>query len=263
MAAKQSWREITPVVSHLTAIVWAIFRAKGVEGMSEREAPLEGFQSLTVHLIQPGKSGNYHVHYDREQVYYFTKGGGKMNIDDVLYPVKMGDAVCVPIGSHHQMMNDTDEWLEHLIISGQPVSEEEQEKNKAKIDAREFHNTIAHRSWLDSTPHISHGAALMWPIFTRKGAEGRTYDQAPLEGIVNLTIHRLQPGLETKAHAHGEKEQVFYFTSGCGKMIVGDEVVDVREGDAVHGPVNVKHAVINDSDDWLEHLVIGANVARE
>ena len=44
-------------------------------------------------MIQPHKSGDYHAHADREQVYYFTQGRGKMNIDEVVYEVQRGDAV--------------------------------------------------------------------------------------------------------------------------------------------------------------------------
>ena len=66
------------------------------ESSSYNATPLQGFSGVTRHMIQPGKAGDYHVHFDREQVYYFTEGSGKMNIDEVIYPVRKGDAVCVP-----------------------------------------------------------------------------------------------------------------------------------------------------------------------
>ena len=33
-----------------------------------------------------------------------------------------------------------------------------------------------------------------------------------------------------------------------------------REGDAVHIPPRVKHQIFNDGDDWIEHLIISAQV---
>jgi len=33
-----------------------------------------GWSGITQHMIQPHKSGDYHAHADREQVYYFTAG---------------------------------------------------------------------------------------------------------------------------------------------------------------------------------------------
>jgi len=260
--AIRNWRQITPVVSHHTAIVYAYFGWEGQEGKKWEQAPLRGFQALTLHIIQPGKSGDYHIHFDREQIYYFTQGSGKMNVDDKLYNVKKGDVLCVPIGSYHQMINDTDDWLAHLIMNGRVVSPEEQEVNKKKIAAKEFKNVIAHRNWLDSDPGVSHGAALLWSVFGPLGQEGKTYNEAPATGVKKITLHRLQPGLQTGTHDHADMEQVYYFTSGKGKMIVGNETIPVRDGDAVYGPAKVQHGLINDSDDWLEHLIISAEVGK-
>ena len=82
-----------------------------------------------------------------------------------------------------------------------------------------------------------------------------------MEGIKKVTIHRLQPGLETKPHAHTDMEQVYYFTEGRAKIIVGDETIEVRDGDAVYGPPDIPHGLTNDSDDWVEHLIISADVS--
>ena len=173
MAIKVNWRDVTPYIGHETAIVWPILGPESAgEGSSYNATPLQGFSGVTRHMIQPGKAGDYHVHYDREQVYYFTEGSGKMNIDEVIYPVKKGDAVCVPPTSYHHMINDTDEWLVHLIINGKHVPEAQQEENKRIIAASNAHGSkqpIAHRHWLDSMPHVSHGAALLWSVFAGKG----------------------------------------------------------------------------------------------
>ncbi len=117
MISVRNWRDATPVVAHESAIIWRLFDEKGKGGLPYDEAPLEGFQSLTLHRMQAGKSGDYHEHEGREQVYYFTEGRGKMKIDGELYDVKEGDAVCVPPRTKHQMINDSDDWLAHLIIT--------------------------------------------------------------------------------------------------------------------------------------------------
>ena len=43
-------------------------------------------------------------------------------------------------------------------------------------------------------------------------------------------------------------------------MKVDGEMYEVREGDAVHIPPRVKHQIFNDGDDWIEHLIISAQV---
>ena len=263
MAVKVNWRDVTPNIAHNTAIVWPVLGPVGTASGSYRATPIRGYTGITRHMIQPRMSGDYHVHYDREQVYYFTDGCGKLNIDEVIYECRKGDAVCIPPTSYHQMINDTDDWLVHLIINGRQVSEEEQEANKKINAASNAHGSkqpIAHRRWLDSMPGVSHGAALLWSIFAARGTPDRSYTEAPLEGVQKITIHRLQPRLETGPHSHSDIEQVYVFTEGRGKMIVGDETIDVEEGDYVYCPLDVQHGLINDSDDWVEHLIISAAV---
>ena len=118
MFAIRNWRDTTPRVGHESAIIFQIFSKKGVPGMSYEEAPIEDMGGITLHLMQAGKSGDYHSHEDREQTYYFTSGRGKMKIDDQLHDVRDGDGVHIPRNVRHQLINDSDDWVEHLIING-------------------------------------------------------------------------------------------------------------------------------------------------
>lgn len=123
MVVKRNWREETPYVGHESAIIWPIFRARGTEGRTYEQAPLEGMTGFTLHLMQAGKSGDYHEHADAEQVYYFIRGHGKMKIDGQIISVREGDAVHIPPRSKHQLINDSDEWIEHLLVTA-PVRRE-------------------------------------------------------------------------------------------------------------------------------------------
>jgi len=248
-----------PVVSHETAVVYSILNHEGREGKTPEEAPLHGFQALTLHMMQPGMSGDYHVHYDRHQVYVFTEGRGQMNIDDRLRSVRKGDTVCIPIGSRHQMINDSEAWLAHLIINCKPVSEGEQEKNKVKIAEDAFHNMISQRNWFDSPPRVSDGGALLWSTLESKEATIRECSDMQVVGL-DVTLQRLQPSLQTRTCACSSEERVYYFTEGCGKVTISDESVRVRDGDAVYGPPGVIHGVENDGGDWLECIVVSARV---
>ncbi len=44
-------------------------------------------------------------------------------------------------------------------------------------------------------------------------------------------------------------------------MKIDDKLYDVVEGDAIYIPPKAKHQLINDSDEWIEHLIITAEVA--
>ena len=117
-----NWRDVTPNIAHQTAIVWpcispapdgggvewdaageltgvpSVHPSQGLAGLTALlpggvHCLQAGWSGITQHMIQPHKSGDYHAHADREQVYYFTAGRGKMNIDEIVYEVKRGDAV--------------------------------------------------------------------------------------------------------------------------------------------------------------------------
>jgi len=118
------------------------------------------------------------------------------------------------------------------------------------------------RNWRDAIPYVGHDSKLIWPIFREKGTESLSYEEAPLEGITGLHLHRMQGGKTGDYHDHEDQEQVYYFIRGQGKMKIDDKIYEVKEGDAVHLPPKTKHQLINDSEDWIEHLIIGAKVNR-
>ena len=118
------------------------------------------------------------------------------------------------------------------------------------------------RNWSEVIPYVGHETAIVWPIFVTKGSEGRTAEEAPLVGANGFTLHRMQSGMEGDYHDHKDKEQIYYFTLGKGKMKIDDEIYAVRQGDAVHLPPMTMHQLINDSDDWIEHLIVTTVVSQ-
>ena len=113
----RNWRDEIPAVGHRSAIMWRLLDKKGMGGRSPKLAPLEGLRNITRHAMQGGQEGDYHDHDDMEQIYYILRGQAKMKIDDQIYDVKEGDVVHVPPKAMHQMINDSGDWVEHLIIS--------------------------------------------------------------------------------------------------------------------------------------------------
>ena len=116
------------------------------------------------------------------------------------------------------------------------------------------------RNWQSVTPYVGHETALILPIFRKKNTKDLSEDEAPLLGTEGFTLHRMQPGMEGDYHDHKDREQIYYFTKGRGKMKINDEVFNVREGDAIHLPPKTRHQLINDSEDWVEHMIITAEV---
>ena len=65
----------------------------------------------------------------------------------------------------------------------------------------------------------------------------------------NLILSRtvLHPGKETRGHRHEGVEEVYIFNSGSGRMVLGDETLNVEGGDVVLIPDGEFHKVSNPS----------------
>src|SRR5687768_3150834 len=128
----RNWRDIQPRVGHENAIVWNILRpegagqggggqaqeqARGFDPDAQAASVLQRISGVARHALQAGKRSDYHVHNDAEQLYYVLRGQGKMIVDDETYPIREGDVIYLPPGVRHRAVNDSDDWMEHVIIT--------------------------------------------------------------------------------------------------------------------------------------------------
>lgn len=70
---------------------------------------------LSSTLLYPGKSTSGHKHDGQEEVYFFVRGEGIMEIDQEMLPVKAGDVITIPDGAFHKVYNN-DKSLELYFI---------------------------------------------------------------------------------------------------------------------------------------------------
>ncbi len=77
-----------------------------------------GTENLTVGstIVYPGARTSGHAHPEVEEVYYITKGKGKMVVDGAEFEVKTGDAFWVKPGAFHITFNTGPESLEYLWV---------------------------------------------------------------------------------------------------------------------------------------------------
>ena len=69
-----------------------------------------------------------------------------------------------------------------------------------------------------------------------------------------LAEARLAVGQATTEHYHVKTEEIYYITHGTGRMRIGDEVRDVRVGDAVAIPPGARHKLWNTGTEPLRLL---------
>lgn len=75
------------------------------------------YSQLVLMSIAPGEEIGVEVHDDTDQFFRFEGGEGKVLIDETEYKVSDGDAVIVPAGSRHNVINTSqDESLQLYTI---------------------------------------------------------------------------------------------------------------------------------------------------
>jgi len=98
---------------------------------------------LVLMTLKVGEEIGSEVHPDRDQFFRFEQGVGEVHIDDTIHKVKDGDAVVVPAGSNHNVINVSQtEPLKLYTIYSPPehkdgvvrVTKEEAELNEAHFD---------------------------------------------------------------------------------------------------------------------------------
>lgn len=96
--------------------------------------------------------------------------------------------------------------------------------------------------------------------------EGEKLDVAGLN-VVTVLIDRSEtelteighncwrPRLDGPPHKHNDKDQIFYITSGVGKVKLGNEIYDVKEGNVAYVPAGLVHQTITTGDDPLCYML--------
>ena len=85
------------------------------------------------------------------------------------------------------------------------------------------------------------------PFITKDGSEIRELLAHRNSAIrqQSLAEARLLPGGSTQEHYHARTEEIYYITSGTGRIQVGAETREVRPGDAIAIPPGQRHKLWN------------------
>jgi mannose-6-phosphate isomerase-like protein (cupin superfamily) len=91
---------------------------------------------------------------------------------------------------------------------------------------------------------------------TKDGSEIRELAGIPTGNAVNQSLAEatVPAGGETEEHHHGVTEEIYLFTSGSGRMRLGDDESDVTVGDTVVIPPGVRHKLWNTGSEPLKLL---------
>ena len=94
---------------------------------------------LVLMSLKPNEAIGMEVHEDNDQFFRFEKGNGKVVIDGNEYEVADGDAVVVPAGAQHNVINLSDEKDLKLYTIYSPAHHKDGivRRTKAEAEANE------------------------------------------------------------------------------------------------------------------------------
>ena len=78
-----------------------------------------------------------------------------------------------------------------------------------------------------------------------------------LKSITYVSLAKLQPSLSYEPHDHQDHVEVYYIISGSGRIRIGGETAQFRDGDVIYIPEKTAHSITNDGDEMIEFLAFG------
>ena len=98
------------------------------------------YLQLVLMTLQPGEEIGAEVHEDHDQFFRVESGSGEVRIDGKTTPIKDDDAVIVPAGARHNVVNTGDQPLALYTLYGPPEHRDGVvHRTKAEADASEEH----------------------------------------------------------------------------------------------------------------------------
>lgn len=238
-----NWREVQPVVSHESAIVWSCLQPRPASGdgggQPQQHGTLEKLGVFTVHAVQGRKQSDYHRHENREQLYYIIDGAGQILCGDTLSSLEEGDIIYLPSGLYHQLFNGGDGWLQHHVIN-MPVDGDG--------------GAFTKRNWRDAAPQSDGLGAVRWHLLGPEAEE----EGGCLRGLAFIDREMVQPRRRSAERNSQNLEQIYYVLAGEGTLFADGKETAIREGDAVHLLPETTYHISNTDETWLTYLIVAA-----
>ncbi|MFL6524142.1 MAG: cupin domain-containing protein [Nitrososphaera sp.] len=119
------------------------------------------------------------------------------------------------------------------------------------------------RNWRSVYPTIAHKSGLDWRLLSMKTKTHGDIDTDTdpkfqcLKSITYVSLAKLQPTLSYENHDHQDHEELYYIINGKGRIRIGGEVAEFRDGDIIYIPERTSHSITNDGNEMVEFLAFG------
>jgi len=79
-------------------------------------------QSFAEASVPPGVTTHLHRHHLSEEIYHITAGSGMMTLGERRFEVTIGDTICIPPGTAHNIRNSGSDDLRILCACAPPYA---------------------------------------------------------------------------------------------------------------------------------------------
>lgn len=93
---------------------------------------------LVLMTLKPGEEIGEEIHHDRDQFFRVEEGNGEVFIDGITSKIKSGDAIIVPAGALHNVINKSGDPLQLYTLYG-PPEHRDGTVHRTKSDVTEEH----------------------------------------------------------------------------------------------------------------------------
>jgi uncharacterized cupin superfamily protein len=83
-----------------------------------------------------------------------------------------------------------------------------------------------------------------------------------LKAITYVSLAQLQPTLSYEKHQHQDHEELYYIINRKGKIRIGEEERQIRDGDIIYIPESTEHTLTNNGEEMIEFLAFGGFMDR-
>jgi len=122
---------------------------------------------------------------------------------------------------------------------------------------------IVVRNWRDVYPTIAHKSGVDWRLLSMANKTSGDIDVQVeekyncLKAITYVSLAQLQPTLSYEKHQHQDHEELYYIINGKGKIKIGMEESQFRDGDIIYIPERTEHTITNNGEEIIEFLAFG------
>lgn len=193
--------------------------------------------------VNPGEASNWHYHNTTTEIYFILEGEGILYESAMLQePEKawIADRNTLRVihpSTAHKLKNTGTTTLEHLVFALPPFNPDDVQMLKdTDIELK------PQRLVCPSNPMTALDGILAYDLLSDE-------DSKRLD--ISLAVGILPARRKTHHHHHSRLDQVYFVTQGQGKMLLGQDIYEVKKDNLMMIPKNTGHNLENTTQDEL------------